>query len=304
MRPPRRRGLWACAGCLLLAAGAWAFVRVAGEGWRTPGPGLLVPALGAEVFFVDVPDIVRAGPSRMVVVRLAGPAHFVPHTFRSAGFAAPQPIEAWAQALGAPVVFNAGQFDENLRHLGWLKARGAWLSRARKPAWMGLLVSGPRPVAPVGSNAAGATSTLSPGPALPWAQVVDLAHDDAGVAEQYDHVLQSMMLVDDVAKVRVRQSETAACRTVVAEDARGRMLLLASEGAVTLHDLAQWLPRSGLQVVRAMNLDGGVESQLAIVTPQLQLMLYGQYGKGGRLRLPQAAPTRAPLPAVVAVVAP
>ena len=295
MRLRFRRTYLIGAGLVLLAGGLWGAARLMGEGWRTPAAGLWLPELKAEVFFLDVPEIVRAGPPRVVVVRLAGPAQFVPHTFRSAGFAGPQPIEAWAQALGAPVVFNAGQFDDKLQHLGWLKAHGAWLSRTRKPAWMGLLVSGPLGEA---TQAVG----QGPGVQLPWAQVVDLAHSDAAVAERYAHVLQSMMLVDDVARPRVRQSDTAACRTVVAEDAHGRLLLLASEGAVTLHELARWLPRSGLQVVRAMNLDGGVESQLAIVTPQLQLMLYGQYGKGGRLRLPQAAPTRALLPAVVAVV--
>src|SRR5262249_28072720 len=126
--------------------------------------------------------------------------------------------------------------------------------------WMGLLVSGPMD------------------PQGPWGRIVDLEQTDANVVQHYKNVVQSMMLVDEGARVRVRTSDLAACRTVVAEDRRGRLLIIATEGAITLHDMAAWLPNSGLGVVRAMNLDGGIESQLAISTPELTLTLYGQYG--------------------------
>ena len=251
------------------------------RGWGPQGQSTALSQLGAEVLFFTVPEIVSRGPPRLVVVRFYSPVQLVPFHYASTGLGAPLPVAAWADRLGAQVVFNAGQFDQDRQHLGWLKGQDVWLSIRRKRDWMGLLVSGP----------------LTPGP---WAQVVDLQLSDPQVVDSYAHVLQSMMLVDDAAQVRVRRSARAACRTVIAQDAHGRLLVVATEGAVTLWQLAAWLPISGLEVVRAMNLDGGVESQLAIRTPELKLDLYGQYGVDPTLP-GRRWMTRAPLPAVVGV---
>jgi hypothetical protein len=222
-------------------------------------------SVNAEVFYVTAPHhIVRRGSSRIIVVRLKGPADLVPYHFQVEGLSLPKPIEEWRDYLEAPIVFNAGQFDEKMQHLGWLKAHGAWISQKRKPAWKGLLVSGPT------------DGGL-------WARIIDLQTTDYSVVARYRHAVQSMMLIDDAAVVRVRDTELAACRTVVAQDHAGRLLILVSEGAVTLADLARWLTHSDLGVVRAMNLDGGIESQLAIHTPELLLAMYGQYGSGATM---------------------
>jgi hypothetical protein len=50
-----------------------------------------------------------------------------------------------------------------------------------------------------------------------------------------------------------------------------------------------------------MNLDGGLESQLAINTPELSLTLLGQYGTEQSVFEARAGMVRYPLPAVVAV---
>jgi hypothetical protein len=263
------------------ACAAWWFLTST-VGWGTPGPSTHLTSVGADVFFLNVPEMVRRGPPRLVVVRLDRPAALVPHHFAKEGYPSGMTAEEWGLRLKAPVVFNAGQFDEKLQYLGWLKAGGTWLSELRKPAWLGLLVSGPTD---------GGV----------WARVVDLEQADASVVSRYANVVQSMMLVDEAAHVRVRKSELAACRTVVAEDKRGRILIIATEGAVTLYDLARWLPNSGLGVVRAMNLDGGLESQLAINTPELTLTLFGQYGTEQTVFESRAGVVRYPLPAVVAV---
>lgn len=239
--------------------------------------------LGAELFYLDASPIVRRGSTRVVVLRLNEPVELIPHHFRAAGLQEPQPAEAWQDVLDAPVVFNAGQFDENLNHLGWLKSDGAWLSDYRKPAWKGLLVSGPK-----GDRG--------------WGRVVDLKFNQPSIVEGYRHALQSMMLVDHNRDVRVRDSDLTACRTVVAEDVQGRLLIILTEGATTLADLARWLPQTPLDLVRAMNLDGGIESQLVIQTPELSAAFYGQYGTGTTVF--DSSPgqmIRYPLPAVVAV---
>lgn len=282
-RSMQRRSVWmAVLGALVTAAGiaGWYFTRVVG--WDTLGASTHLTSIGADVFFLNVPELVRRGPPRLVVVRLEQPADLIPYHYARQNLPAPLTVEDWAQQLKAPVVFNAGQFDDRLQYLGWLKAKGAWVSELRKSAWMGLLVSGP--------NDGGV-----------WGRVVDLEVADASIVQRYDNVVQSMMLVDDGERVRVRKSELAACRTVVAEDKQGRLLVIATEGAVTLYDLARWLPQSGLDVVRAMNLDGGIESQMAINTPELSLTLYGQYGTESTVFEAHGQMVRYPLPAVIAV---
>ncbi|HSI06674.1 MAG: phosphodiester glycosidase family protein [Myxococcota bacterium] len=240
-----------------------------------------IPSLGAEVFYLDAASIVKRGPPRMLVVRFAGPVDLVPHHFAKDAMQRAAPIEEWSERLQAPIVFNAGQFDEKLNHLGWLKADGAWLFSDRKSQWKGLLVSGP-----VEGGAFGG--------------IIDLEHASPNITDAYLHVVQSMMLIDEESQVRVRDTDKTACRTVVAQDDKGRLLILVSEGAITLGDLARWLGESNLGIARAMNLDGGIEAQIAISTPELKLALYGQYGTGTNV-FENVGPVRFPLPAVIAV---
>jgi hypothetical protein len=255
--------------------------------WKTPHENarprsLPLTSIGAELLLLDGASIVRRGPTNIVVVRFLQPMELRPYHFRADNMGTALTIEAWASRLGAPVVFNAGQFDEGFDYLGWLKRDGRWLSDRRKNIWKGLLVSGP-----IGD--------------VFWGRIVDLDHADADIADHYQHVVQSMMLVDANSRLRVRDTDLSACRTVIAEDTRGRILIIVTEGATTLGDLARWLIASPLDVMRAMNLDGGIESQLALDTPELKLTLYGQYGTGATAWNPGGGQVRYPLPAVVAV---
>ena len=238
--------------------------------------------LDAELFHLDASAITRRGPPRVWVLRFNSKIEAIPYHYQSASIDGPQPIEAWQKTTGAMVVINAGQFDEELNHLGWLKADGEWLSPHQHGTWMGLLVSGP-----------------TQGPA--WAGVIDLEQSNPKVVDNYRHVVQSMMLFDDRGQLRVRDTDRSACRTVVAQDLEGRVLILVSEGAVTLADMARWLQTTGLGIARAMNMDGGIESQLAIHTSEFELSLYGQYGTGTTVFDAGAGQIRYPLPAVIAV---
>lgn len=275
-----------------LLAGALAVTGIASILlWRTLRSGTptldaghyILEGLPAELFFLDASGITERGPSRVIVVRLDGGLALVPHHFRDENLSAPMPIDDWARHLGAPFVFNAGLFNTTLNHLGWLKAHGRWLAPERHARFGGLLLSGPH------GDAA-------------WARIVDLEQAAADSIDRYDHAIQSMMLFDDRGILRVRDTEKAASRTVVAEDAFGRILILHVEGAVTLAALARWLLQQPLQLVRALNLDGGIEAQLAIRTPSLELTVFGQHGTGTTLPIPAADALRYPLPAVIAVV--
>lgn len=257
------------------------------RGWQHDGRPMSLHNVDGELFFLQVPHLSRAGPDRLAVVRTGPGASFEPHTYQAEGLSGPLHIQAWAEHLRAPVVFNAGQFDARLHHLGWLKSRGQWLEPARKGAFQGVFVSAPH---------RGGPHALSL-----WNRIVDLADGELDAADAYDNVVQSMMLLDGNAQVRVRDSGLSACRTIVAEDATGRILVIVSEGAVTLHDLAAWLPHSGLHIVRAMNLDGGAESQMAITTSATSVALFGAYGQKRVFAMRPSVP-EAPLPAVIAIV--
>ncbi|MEL6338770.1 MAG: phosphodiester glycosidase family protein [Myxococcota bacterium] len=241
-----------------------------------------IPSLNAELLVLDASEIVERGPGRVVALRFHSPVEMIPYHFRDAGLSDAATIDDWRRELDVPVVINAGQYDEHGDHLGWLKGRGQWLSRAFREQWKALLVSGP---------AEGAL----------WTGIVDLERSKPDVVEKYDHVVQSMMLVDRVDGVRVRDTDRTACRTAIAQDTEGRVLLIVTEGAVTLARFARWLTSSGLDVVRAMNLDGGLESQFALETEEASLRLYGQYGSGTEVFDAGAGPLRRSLPAVIGV---
>jgi len=239
-------------------------------------------SIAGEVFHLNASAITKRGAGNVIVVRLEGPAQLVPHHYAHDKLDEPQTVEEWAEELGAPIVFNAGQFDENFKHLGWLKRDGQWIMSHRKRQWKGLLLSGP-----VDGGA--------------WARIADLEQADPKVEKRYEHVIQSMMLFDDNQRTRVRSSDRTACRTVVAEDKRGRLLIIITEGAVTLADFSKWLQQTDLGIVRAMNMDGGIESQLAINTPELTAAVYGQYGTGTTVFEKGPGMIRYRIPTVIAV---
>lgn len=243
-------------------------------------------SVGADLFYLDASPIVQRGPATVLVIRFRGQVEFKPFHYQDEGLSEPLTVSEWAEHLSAPVVFNAGQFDEKDRHLGWVKASGQWLSHTQKSKWKGVLLSRPKPIARA---------------TRPWATLVDLRETSVAVVDDYEHVLQSMMLTDTKGRVRVRESDKLASRTVLAEDSLGRILLFVTQGAATLADMARWLPTTNLDIVRAMNLDGGFEAQAAIRTSELQRTFLGQYGTRGGIFSVGAGVLKQPLPAVVGV---
>ena len=95
-------------------------------------------------------------------------------------------------------------------------------------------------------------------------------------------------------KKRVGQSEKIASRTAVARDRTGRIYVLWAQGPYSLWRLADILDRSGLEIDRAITMDGGGEAQLAIRLADTYKRVAGVTGLG-LLRGPVA------LPAVIAV---
>jgi hypothetical protein len=108
------------------------------------------------------------------------------------------------------------------------------------------------------------------------------------------------MLFDHTGKKRVKKGNWVANRTAVAQDRQGRILVFVSEGGFTIWDFARLLQTSGLNLVKAMSMDGGYESELAVRVREFGYVTYGQWETNdyGDISLPGI---QMPLPAVIAV---
>jgi hypothetical protein len=195
-------------------------------------------------------------------------------------------ISEWARhAPQAAALFNSGQYYSDYRYIGLLIKDGAHLGTGLHPKWKGLLLSG-------GPRAAGVPSTTI--------HDLDEAPFDPN-RTPYRHVVQSYMLLGRDGRPRVRRSDNQASRTVVAQDRRGRIVVVMVPGAATLHELALLLRQSGLEIEKAIGLDGGFEAQLLFRSSSGILAYHGSWAVTRDRRYHQEGLALA-LPSVLAVV--
>ena len=193
----------------------------AAQGWRELAPGLqLHNALSTGVLFGQMIAL-RIDPQRY---RLR--AHYEPGQALT--------LEGWLEALPGVVAFiNANFFSSSLLVNGLLVADGVahgqpWLTRGGA-----LLVRDGMPL-------------LRPSREQPWQ-----------IAPPQQAVQGFPMLVLD-GKPAYRRRSSVSRRSVVALDRSGHVLLLATPLlGISLEDLATWLAASDLDIVNALNLDGG-----------------------------------------------
>lgn len=261
-------------GAVLIAAGRGG----GGPRWRALGPGLEFATLRGEPYC-------RRGSSDIAVLRL-DPArarlrvlHYTLQPDRT-----PLSIVEWQRRTGALAVFNAGQYYPDLSYMGLLVCDGEAVSARLHPRFKAALVAGPAD----GRRAA---------------RVLDLNREHLDpAAPGWRHVAQSFMLFDGRGRPRVRKTDLVANRTVVAEDRRGRLLVITSEGGYTLWDLARLLQRAPLALTHAMSMDGGWEAELCVSAGRFRYASFGRWRGDGDV--PDAPGAKVPLPAVIAVMAP
>jgi len=217
-------------------------------GWSRLGPGL-------ELRRMDASPVCRKGSPEIVLVR-ADPGSWRLDLFHytelspadPGGTARPLDIEGWQEATRAPVIFNAGQYYPNRAPMGLFIKGDRNLGTPRVKAWKGLLVAEPHDTG-----------------VRPLVRILDLDYEPFDIpTSPYTRVAQSFMILDRQAKKRVRRSEWHANRTIVATDARDRLLVMHTRGAYTLWELADWIAGSDLDVREALSLDGGFEAQICI----------------------------------------
>jgi len=158
-------------------------------------------------------------------------------------------IKGWSEKLpAARVLINGGQYYQDRSYIGLLSRDGRPLAAKRHRSWKGFFLSGPQDSAPAGA---------------PQAAVLDAELKQPPIRpEDYQNVMQSLMLLDERGRIRVNNSFYLASRAAVAQDADGFIYFIMCSGAISLHDLAVILKDPALKLRRALCLDGGFEAQI------------------------------------------
>ena len=246
--------------------------------WRTGPPGF--DWAKTEIIYGA-----RFGPNELYLARF-DPNRYIFKPYHESEFPGPVNLGGWGERFPAlPAIINAGQFYPDRRYMGRLRRDGLEISPTDHARWRGFLVSVPR----------------TRQPRRPVSTIIDLENPEAGLApEQYLNVMQSFMLLDRNGRIRVRDTANLAARAAVAEDQEGRLLLIMTPAAMSLHDLALLLKDPGLKLVQALGLDGGFECQFLWRRDGETFRATGQYSlsPGRAVHLPGYHPT---LPAVLAV---
>ncbi len=269
----------------LLALALLGMARAANLDWRQLAPGLEFARW--RVAYYDSASgrgFCRMGEPRVAVLRIV-PSRWrfeVLHYTLRGPDARPLTVEEWQDSTRASVVFNAGQYYSDFSYMGLLINGDQEFSLKQHPQWQGLFVAEPTRKG------------------LGKARVIDLKYEEFQLdSTPYTQIAQSFMLFDHTGKKRVKQGGWVANRTAVAQDRQGRVLIFVSEGGLTIWDFARLLQTSGLNLTKAMSMDGGYESELAVKTNSYNYTTYGQWETNdyGDISLPGI---HMPLPAVIA----
>jgi|GEM_PF-370458 len=249
--------------------------------WQEVIPGL-------ELARLKVFRFIRLGENELIIVRVdADRFDLIPYSFQEVNEARPLSIEEWAGVLPQSVfLVNAGFFYPDYRHLGLLFKKGHGWGSSWHPTWKGLFLSG----GPRGNQE------------HPAAIILDLEKEPFDLDNSlYPYAVQSFMLLDRDGRPRVKQTDSLASRTAVAQDFEGRILFIFVPGACTLYELALLLKTSDLGIKEAMCLDGGFEAQFFLRTEPEAWAFYGAWVVNER-RQYHSFKLKLPLPAVIAVV--
>jgi hypothetical protein len=240
--------------------------------WRTVYPGVEFTTLVGEPYC-------RLGSAAIAVLR-ADPKQVRVHVRHAARTirGLPLDIREWQRRTGAIAVFNAGQYYPDYSYMGMLVSAGDTISARPHAEFQAALVA-----------------------ADGRARVLDLARAPLATQRGWSDVAQSFMLFDRAGGLRVRKTTRIANRTVVGEDARGRIVVCVSEGAYTLADFAELLLRAPLGLTHAMSMDGGLEAEMVVHTPTFR---YASFGPWPEDHEPSAPGARVLLPAVVSLEVP
>ena len=251
--------------------------------WRLVAEGLEMARPKARRF-------IRLGREELIMLRFDPAMYYVvPYSFAESENYVSAGIQRWSERIPeALALINSGQYYPDDRYIGLQVKDGKDWGTGLHSRWKAILLSGLLP----GHESENA----------PPGKILDLQYESFDpVDSPYRYVLQSFMLLDQRGAVRVRSSDRLASRSVIAQDRQGRLLLMVAPGACSLYELALLLKQSDLQIMKAMSLDGGIESQVLIRTPSGKEVVSGEWSIDERRQYRYVGPSPS-LPAVLAVL--
>jgi uncharacterized protein YigE (DUF2233 family) len=163
----------------------------------------------------------------------------------------PRSITAWQEEIKAPVVFNASYYTPKGKPVGLVVTDGKLLGPLHNRQMRGMFVAEPTGMSPD----------------LPRATILDLVFGriDPKKLPWTQGVQSFPLLLDYKGRIRVKDTERKAYRTVICADRNGNILIFNTGNEYfTLYDLAQFLKASDFEIDSALNLDGGSEAQMYI----------------------------------------
>ncbi len=208
--------------------------------WRTLSRGLLFSEVTVTQGGLTV--------ATLAVVK-ADPAHNSFRVFHET----PRTILHWQAEIKAAVVFNASYYSPQGKPVGLILTDGRPVGPWHNPQMRGMFVAEPKGVSPD----------------LPRATILDLVHSRVDLKNlPWTQGVQSFpLLLDYKGRIRVKETDKKAPRTVVAADRHGNILVFnTGSDFFSLYELARFLKTSAFEIDSALNLDGGTEAQLYIKT--------------------------------------
>lgn len=100
--------------------------------------------------------------------------------------------------------------------------------------------------------------------------------------DKFYYAIQSMPVIISDGYITVNKSDWRANRTIIAKDKDENILIVVTEGSqkyksFSLYEMSEWLLKNNFNLILAVNLDGGYESQLSINTDKLKYSTIGQW---------------------------
>ncbi|GAB4478589.1 MAG: phosphodiester glycosidase family protein [Anaerolineae bacterium] len=166
----------------------------------------------------------------------------------------PRTIAGWGERTRAALVVNAGFFEPDYRSTALIVVDGVLygesFDRSDVARWRRL---------------GGMFSVVNGEPDVRW-----LAQEPYRPGEPLDQAVQGfpMLIAPGGMPLDLDLPDRAARRTVIAQDAQGRLLLMVIDGPASLYEVRGWLAGNPvLAVDAALNLDGGKSSGLVLALP-------------------------------------
>ncbi|MBZ0295305.1 MAG: phosphodiester glycosidase family protein, partial [Anaerolineae bacterium] len=196
--------------------------------WQTLAPGFEQRTYRLQDDAIGQLEVLRIDPTRYTFR-----AHYVPGEVKRA--------REWQAFLAGTAAFvNANFFDVDNRILGLFVADGVVFGTSYQDRGGTFLVQNGQPR--IRSN------ILEP-----------------YRGEQLEQAVQAfpMLVIDGESVYQGAPSERISRRTVVAQDRQGRVLLMVTPGfGMTLEALSNYLPTTDMDILTALNLDGGGSTML------------------------------------------